>query len=201
MKVSPPEFFERDTPQVAQDLLGKKIVRIVNGRRLVGIIAETEAYRSDDPASHSYRGKTERNKSMFGPVGHTYVYLSYGLHYCLNIVARDSTRYPAGGVLIRAIIPVEGLEIMAENRKRKLSFLISGPGNVGQALGLSLEQNGIDVTTPDSELFIAEGITLDPASIEATKRIGISVAREVLWRFIIAHRVVCKQLYHSLHRR
>jgi DNA-3-methyladenine glycosylase len=195
MKLLSRNFYKRDTLQVAYDLLGKKIVRIINGHILAGIIVETEAYRSDDPASHSYRGKTERNKSMFGPVGYTYIYLSYGLHYCLNIVARDAAHI-SGAVLIRAFIPYSGRDIMARNRRKSLSYLVSGPGNVTQALGLTRTQDGKDVTQRTAELFIGEGIVIDPAHIEATSRIGISVAQEVLWRFIV-NKDIAKQVASS----
>lgn len=197
MKILPRSFYERDTAQVAYNLLGKRIVRVLDGNYLEGIIAETEAYHSEDPASHSYRGQTERNKSMFGPVGYTYVYLSYGLHYCLNIVAKDSTKYLSGAVLIRAIIPSGGQEIIERNRKKTISFLISGPGNVTQALALTKAHDGIDVTKNDSPLLITEGIIIDPSAIAATKRIGISVAQEVLWRFVI-NTSTCKRVYKDI---
>ncbi len=187
-------FYDRDTAQVAYDLLGKRIIRVLDGTYLEGIIAETEAYHSEDPASHSYRGQTDRNKSMFGPVGHTYVYLSYGLHYCLNIVARDSTRYPSGAMLIRAFIPTCGQERMEKNRRKQVSFLVSGPGNVTQALAITKAHDGSDVTKSNSPLFITEGIVIDPRSIDATKRIGISVAQEVLWRFVI-NKPTCERIY------
>lgn len=184
MKLLPRSFYKRDTPQVAYDLLGKRLVRILDGHFITGIIVETEAYRSDDPASHSYRGKTERNKPMFGPVGYTYIYLSYGLHYCLNIVARDA-HHVSGAVLIRAFIPIAGCDIIAYNRKKPASYVVSGPGNVGLALQLTSAENGRDITKRTTGLFISEGISLDPAIIETTRRIGISVAQEMQWRFVV----------------
>lgn len=182
MKTLPKNFYDRDTVKVAQDLIGKKIVRIYNGQILSAIIAETESYRSDDPACHAYRGQTERNKALFGPVGHTYVYFTYGMHYCLNIVARDTKNFVSGGVLIRAIIPVEGQEIMAQRRK-KVENIIDGPGKVTQALGINCNQIGIDVTDSNSEIYITEGIIIDSSKINKLKRIGITQATEKLWRF------------------
>lgn len=178
-------FYERPTPQVARELLGKKIVRIWNGITLSGIISETEAYGAElDPASHAYKNKTARNKALFGPVGCTYIYFIYGVHFCLNIVARD-TATQAGGVLIRAVIPLEGIETMhllrrASNRNK----LMSGPGNVAQALHLTLADNHLDVTHTGS-LFIEEGITIPSDAIQETARIGISKGHEHVWRFVI----------------
>lgn len=97
MKILTRDFYQRDTLIVAQELIGKILIRKINGEILSGRIIETEAYRSDDPACHAYRGKTERTKALFGIPGHTYVYFTYGCHYCLNIVARDE-QMPAGGV-------------------------------------------------------------------------------------------------------
>ena len=104
MKVLPRSFYSRDTVKVAKDLLGKKLVRKIKNKTISGIITETEAYRfKDDPASHAFRGVTERNKVMFGEVGVAYVYFTYGMHYCFNVVARNSN-YDAGAVLIPSIM-------------------------------------------------------------------------------------------------
>lgn len=176
-------FYSHDTVDVARSLLGKQLIRIINGKRLVSIIAETEAYRSDDPASHAFIGKTKRNSPLFGPVGHSYVYLSYGLHYCLNIVSHTLT-IPAGGVLIRAIIPLAGKEEIEKRLGRNVDY-IRGPGNVGKALGITFDDINIDVTQKDSSLIIAEGVTLPEECIEQTKRIGISKAVDRPWRFVI----------------
>src|SRR5579871_3313546 len=111
----PPSFYKRDTVLVAQELLGKYIVSTVHDQLCVGMITETEAYCSDDPACHAYRGKTERNAMLFGDVGHAYIYCSYGLHFCLNVVARHEDML-AGGVLLRAIQPLAGHEYMQSRR-------------------------------------------------------------------------------------
>ncbi len=117
MKSLPREFYCNNTLQLAKNLLGMKIVRISNDKILSGIISETEAYRaSDDPASHAYKKISNRNKPMFGEVGFAYVYFTYGMHFCFNVVGR-SKNYKAGAVLIRSIIPVDGIDQMIKNRK------------------------------------------------------------------------------------
>lgn len=186
-KILKRSFFARDTVEVAKDLLGKKLVRVIDGKYLVGIINEVEAYRSDDPASHSYKGRTERNKSMFGTLGHAYVYFTYGMHFCLNVVARDVNSFPAGGVLIRSVIPIEGLEIIKSNRKIKtLSTLTNGPAKLTQAFDVKRKHDGIDLTDPNNELFITQGYDINEDCIKATSRIGISLATDKLWRFLIS---------------
>jgi DNA-3-methyladenine glycosylase len=182
MRILSPDFYARDTVEVAKDLLGKKIIRQFNGVRLSGIIVETEAYRSDDPACHAYRGKTERNKALFGPVGHSYVYFIYGNHFCLNLVSRDCTK-PSGGVLIRALQPVDGIETMMCNRAdRPYAQLTNGPGKLAQALGITKADNHHNLSQ-EGPLFVVESDTeiLDP--IVAGPRIGISAAQEHPWRF------------------
>jgi len=186
MNIIKREFYSRDTIDIAQDLLGKILVRAVNGKILSGMIVESEAYRStDDPASHSYRGKTERNSVMFGEVGHAYVYFTYGNHYCLNIVAKDDAT-PAGAVLIRAIEPIDGVSIMHKYRKSQDPYnLTSGPGKLTQALKITKKQNGIDVTRK-GELHVVNGRDISRSDIVATSRIGIRVALDKQWRFLIA---------------
>jgi len=186
MRIIERKFYNRDTIDVAKDLLGKILVRVVNGKILSGTIVESEAYRStDDPASHSYRGKTERNSVMFGEVGHAYVYFTYGNHYCLNIVAKDDAT-PAGAVLIRAIEPIEGVSFMHKYRKTQDPYnLASGPGKLTQALKITKKQNGVDVTKK-GELYILNGKDISRSEIVATSRIGIRVALDKQWRFLIA---------------
>lgn len=180
-------FFEQDTVVVAHQLLGKILVHEdpVSDKRLSGYIIETEAYCGlSDPASHAARGKTARNAALFGPPGCAYVYLVYGLHTCLNIVAHPAD-VAAGGVLIRAIQPIEGMEEMEKKRGiSALRDLTNGPGKVGQALGITLADNGLDMTNIRSRLYI-----LDPmkrVGFTATPRIGISKNKDVLWRFTLA---------------
>jgi len=185
MKCLRRSFYQRDTVIVAQALLGKFLVHEIDGQKISGYIVETEAYRSDDPACHAYlEKKTTKNRSLFGPVGHAYVYISYGIHYCVNLVARDKNSV-AGGVLIRALQPVDGIEIMRKNRKKmNPKDLTSGPGKLTQALGITLQDDGIDLTLCQ-KLYVAEGIEIPPSKIIAASRIGISVGQDLLWRFYI----------------
>lgn len=187
MRIIEREFYNRDTIEVAKDLLGKILVRVVNGKVISGAIVESEAYRStDDPASHSYRGKTERNSVMFGEVGHAYVYFTYGNHYCLNLVAKDDAT-PAGAVLIRAIEPIDGISLMRRYRKTQDPCnLASGPGKLTQALKITKKQNGVDVTKK-GEIYVTNGKDISKSEIIATSRIGIRVALDKQWRFLIAN--------------
>lgn len=164
------DFYARDTVTVAQELLGKVLVREVNGIVLAGIITETEAYRSDEAACHAHRGQTPRTAALFGPVGHTYVYFIYGTHFCVNVVSRDAS-VPAGGVLIRALEPIMGI-----------TNLTNGPGKLTKALSITREHGGIDVTCV-GPLYVGEGRNYAASEIIATPRIGISQAKEYLWRF------------------
>lgn len=177
-------FFSRDTVEVAQDLLGKILVHENNGKLLSGIIIETEAYTSDEPACHAYRGKTKRTEALFGPVGHAYVYFIYGNHYCMNIVAREKG-CPAGGVLIRGLKPIEGIENMKQNRGIvDLKNLTNGPGKLTQALGITKNHYGLKLSK-ENGLYLIEGIAVNKKDIKATPRIGISQAQDKLWRFTI----------------
>lgn len=177
-------FYARDTVRVARELLGKILVRKIDDKILSGIIVETEAYRSsDDPASHSYRGMTNRNKVMFGEVGYSYVYFTYGTYYCLNIVAKDPNT-KAGAVLIRALEPIEGIDIMKMYRGKDLDNLTNGPGKLTQALKIDKSLNGIDVTK-EGVLYIKNGYDIDKNDIIATPRIGIKIALDKYWRFYI----------------
>ena len=183
-------FYYRSTELVAKDLLGKKLVRIINKSkdqtyRLSGLIVETEAYGfDDDPASHAYRGITSRNISMFGEVGCAYVYFTYGNYYCVIVCARSS-KVKAGAVLIRALQPLEGIPIMKflRNTDNELS-LSSGPGKLTQALCIDKSLNGQDMTNATTELHIEYGIK--PQRIICSSRIGIREAQEKKWRFILA---------------
>jgi DNA-3-methyladenine glycosylase len=181
-------FYERHTEVVAKDLLGKKLVRTITNNkkqrsRLAGIIVETEAYGyNDDLASHAYRGSTGRNKVMFGNVGRAYVYFTYGNHFCLNVTARRNG-IEAGAVLIRGIEPVEGVELMRQFRPvESILSLTSGPGKLTQALNITLSLSGIDMTNPESEIYIESG--KKPKHIVTTPRIGITRAVDKEWRFI-----------------
>ena len=183
MNILPREFYSKNTVTVAKELLGKKIVRRIGKHEMIGIISETEAYRhKDDPASHAHRKITQRNKAMFGDVGISYVYFTYGMHYCFNIVARHP-KTKAGAVLIRAIQPEKGIEVMQKNRKMTdLRNITNGPAKLAQALKITKKEYGVDLTKK-SELFITEGIK--PNRITASSRIGIKKATNKLWNFKI----------------
>ncbi len=166
--------FVRPAHEVARQLIGLTV--LVDG--VGGRIVETEAYDREDPASHSFSGPTARNAAMFGPPGRLYVYRSYGIHWCINFVCREDGH--GAGVLIRAIEPTHELDVMAA--RRGLSdprLLCSGPGRVGQALGMDLSYTGKPLDAPPFELqaaAVASKIAVGP-------RIGISKARDVAWRF------------------
>ena len=181
MSILPKEFYQRDTVIVAKDILGKKLVRKIGNYKMSGIIIETEAYRhKDDPASHAYRKITERNKIMFGEVGIAYVYFTYGMHYCFNVVAKNS-KISAGAVLIRGIIPEKGIKKMEKNRNIKnLKNLTNGPAKLTQALEITKEQYGVDLTKK-SKIYIEDG--LDVKKIKKSTRVGIKNGKEMLWNF------------------
>ncbi len=169
----PCEFYERDTIQVARELLGSRLIRVEEGNTLSGTIIETEAYLGfDDSASHAYRGKTPRNAVLFGPAGYSYIYFVYGLHYLLNVsAAPDGVPH---AVLIRAIVPIEGMDVMQAHRGtvRKLT---DGPAKVCQALGISRTLNGWDLTL-GMELWIEKDLTIPADQILVGPRIGIDYA-------------------------
>lgn len=176
-------IFELPTTQVARELLGWKIFHETAEGLAGGIIVETEAYCQDDPASHSFNGQTLRNAAMFGEPGRAYVYISYGLHYCLNIVT--STKGKGEAVLIRALQPTEGIPLMQTRRqKTALADLCSGPGKVCQALAITLEDNLRSLESPPLFITPPEQTNI---SITETPRIGISVAKDDLFRFYIAN--------------
>jgi len=166
--------------EAAQRLLGSLLVREIDGRRLVGRIVEVEAYDQADMASHSFNGRSPRNDVMFGPAGHLYVYFTYGMHYCCNVVTGKEGEGSA--VLLRAIEPLEGLDIMAENRGRA-DNLCSGPARLTQALSINKSLNGHDLTK--EPLLLSMRPALLPAEIATTPRIGITAAKDCLRRFYI----------------
>lgn len=173
-------FFERSPELVAPELLGWQLER--EGVRLV--IVEVEAYLGEsDPASHAYCGPTARNKSLFGSVGHAYVYRSYGIHLCFNVVAH--TPGVAGAVLIRAGEVVRGKDIAALRRGRAKD-LASGPGRLGQALGLNIELDGYPLLTGSKLRLIPPQHKVDPQKIVSGPRVGISKAVELPLRFWIS---------------
>lgn len=166
-------FFARNAVAVARDLLGA----IVTVRGVSGKIVETEAYCRQDPASHSYRGPSLRNAAMFGPAGCAYVYQSYGIHWCLNIVCNCGD-----AVLLRALEPLNGQDVMALRRgTQKFASLCSGPGKVGQALGIGLQDNSRPFQS--DEFCIERGEDQPIGAIQSGPRIGISRATDENWRF------------------
>jgi DNA-3-methyladenine glycosylase len=181
------KFYNRPTLEVARDLLGKKLVRRIDGATLSGIIVETEAYcGTNDSACHAHRGKTLRNTVMFGPPGCAYVYFTYGMHYLLNLVTEDEGNPCA--VLLRAIEPLSGLDDMRARRKRHGKELTNGPAKLCQAMAIDKSLNGWDLTK-GMHLWVEDYQTVEPQVILATPRIGIDYARkedrEALWRFLI----------------
>ena len=183
-KPLPRGFYDRPTERVARDLLGKLIVHEIAGELLAGRIVETEAYLGEsDEAAHSFAGVTERTRVIFGPPGHAYVYFSYGMHHCLNLVAEPAGR--AGCVLIRALEPVAGMERMFERRPRarRPRDLCSGPGKLTQALGITLAQYGADVT--HGPLTVRHPEVTAAFHVEQTPRIGITRSANLPLRFFI----------------
>ncbi|MGI0073833.1 MAG: DNA-3-methyladenine glycosylase [Nitrosotalea sp.] len=187
MRPIPRSFYKKDTVDVARDLLGKVLVRRINNKIVSGIIIETEAYRyKDDPASHTFGGKTERNSAMFGEVGRAYVYFTYGMHYCVNAVAKDN-KSEAGAVLIRSLFPKEGLDSMMKQRRTTIfSNLTNGPAKLTQALQISKDQYGEDLTRI-SNLYIVNGKKIKKSDIDVRPRIGIKKATDKLWNFRISN--------------
>jgi DNA-3-methyladenine glycosylase len=166
------ELFNSPSPTAARDMIGWTLT--YNG--VGGRIVETEAYHHEDPASHSFSGPTPRNEVMFGPPGVLYVYRSYGIHWCLNLVCGDG---PGSAVLLRALEPTVGLGEMSERRgTNDVRLLCSGPGRLGQALAVTREQNGLRLDAPPFEL-----IPGDPVEVVVGPRIGITKAVDVPWRF------------------
>jgi DNA-3-methyladenine glycosylase len=169
-----PVDFKLDSLEVARRLIG--VTLLVDG--VGGIIVETEAYDREDPASHTFSGPTPRNAVMFGPPGRAYVYLSYGIHWCLNFVCREAGH--GAGVLIRALEPTQGIPRMMERRRQQdLRKLCAGPGRLGQALGITHELNGrrldrspFSLTSAAAQVHVVSGA-----------RIGISKAVDLSWRF------------------
>jgi len=182
----PREFYLRGTLTVARELLGKYLVRRLNNDHLSGMIVEVEGYLGErDPASHAYRGRTRRNDVMFWTGGHLYVYFTYGMHFCSNVVTGAEGEPHA--VLIRALEPRHGIEAMLRNRRLKdgkLTGLLSGPAKICQALRIGRRENGTDLC--GGEIWIAK----DPHKrvapcVARSTRVGVSEGRDHSWRFYI----------------
>lgn len=182
------DFFVRSPEIVAREMLGKVLVHHRKGERLSGRIIEVEAYLGlSDPASHAFRGRTSANAVLFGPPGVAYVYFIYGMHDCLNVSCLPDGE--PGGVLIRALTPLEGIKTMARLRglpaDAKPQQLTGGPGKLCEAFGITrAKHNGIDVTQAESSIQIEDHGSY-PGTIEITPRIGISKAIEQPLRFVL----------------
>jgi DNA-3-methyladenine glycosylase len=188
------KFFDRDPREVAPELLGKLILRKTGRKVLAGRIVEVEAYLgADDAAAHAAAGRTARTEVLFGPPGHAYVYLIYGVHYCLNISCMREGE--AGCVLIRALEPLTGIGEMARSRGlerfdvdsvRDLATLMSGPGKLCQAMNITRpRENGKDLLSPRSDLQVRDD-GFRTTKVQVTRRIGISKAPEIPLRYVIA---------------
>jgi DNA-3-methyladenine glycosylase len=177
----PRSFYSRSAVEVARDLLGRHLVRRAPGGAVAGRIVECEAYEEGDPASHSFRGLTDRTAVMFGPPGHLYVYFTYGMHFCMNVVTGADGEGSA--VLLRAVEPLEGIDLMRERRSvTDHRILCAGPGRLTQAFGVTRSDNGLDLVS-GKHLFITEGEAVRAQEIAVGRRIGINVATEKPWRF------------------
>jgi DNA-3-methyladenine glycosylase len=177
-------FYARPSLAVARDLLGRLLVRKLPEVTLVGRIVECEAYREDDPASHSYRGVTNRTEVMFGRGGRLYVYFTYGMHYCMNVVTGKEGEGSA--VLLRAVEPLEGLDWMREQRGLVDDrSLCRGPARLTQAYGVGRADNGIDLVD-GTDLFVAAGRPIAEGLVGVSPRVGVRAATELPWRFFEA---------------
>jgi len=180
-------FFGRNTVLVARELVGKQLVRQEGSKRLSGVIMETEAYRGqEDLACHARVGKTPRTEVMFGPPGRTYIYFVYGMHWLLNFVTEDDG-FP-GAVLIRAIIPKEGLEIISRRRNgQPKKQWTNGPAKIGQAMNIDNQLNGINVCTKKAQVYVENGVGIKSELIQASPRVGLNSVpepwRSIPWRF------------------
>ena len=185
MSILPRSFYNRPTLTVARELIGARLVRILDGIKLVGLITETEAYISQkDLACHAKAGRTPRTQVMFGEPGHAYVYFTYGNHWMLNAVT-EREGFPAA-VLIRAIQPIEGVEVMSARRNGRDTF---GPGKLCQAMGIDKGENGVDLTETTSGLWIEAGVQVPNSLVTKSPRVGLNSTPEPWlskpWRFLV----------------
>ena len=180
-------FYQRQkVVTIARDLLGKVLVTRIQGQITAGLIVETEAYSWRERGCHAYnQRRTARNEVMFGPGGRAYVYLCYGIHHLFNVVTNEADR--AEAVLVRAIEPVDGIDIMLRRTdSERLNRLTSGPGKLTRALGISRQHNGYSLL--GDNIWLEDGVVLNPRMIDASPRIGIGYAGEdarLPWRFTV----------------
>ena len=185
VKPLPRTFYDRPTLTVARDLIGARLVRILDGIKLAGLITETEAYISEkDLACHCKAGRTPRTAVMFEEPGHAYVYFTYGNHWMLNVVT-EREGFPAA-VLIRAIQPMQGVDVMMERRNGRDTF---GPGKLCQALGITKSENGVDLTDTAGSLWIEAGVKVPNSLVTKGPRVGLNNTPEPWlskpWRFLV----------------
>jgi len=189
MKCLTESFYSGEVTDIARNLLGKRLVRCLDGVRISGFITETEAYRGEeDLACHARSGKTARNAVMYGRPGRAYIYFTYGMHWCLNAVC-GVDGFPAA-VLIRAIHPVEGINVISSRCEgRKPDEWCSGPARLCKALAIDKALNGVGLTDKESPLWIEEGLTVMDEHVSTTPRVGIQSTpepwRSKLWRYVI----------------
>jgi DNA-3-methyladenine glycosylase len=179
----PRAFFARPSTVVAPELLGRVLLRVLpDGTRLAVRLVEVEAYGPDDPASHAFRGRTARNDVMFGPPGRLYVYFTYGMHFCANVVTgRDGE---GSAVLLRAAEPLEGVGTMAASRGvDALRLLCSGPARLTQALSIARDDDGVDLVRSDT-VQLRAGSPVPARRVERTTRVGVRVGVEPRWRYL-----------------
>jgi DNA-3-methyladenine glycosylase len=188
LKKLPRSFYLQPTLKVARELLGLFLVRKIGRKSLIGRIVEVEAYLgSKDPASHAYRGRTKRNEVMFWKGGHLYVYFTYGIHYCCNIVTEEKGTGHA--VLLRAVEPMEGIESMKRNRRltkqeNRTKLLCSGPARLCQAFAIGDQENGTDLC--GDRIWIAREIrSTRPKRVSRSTRVGISNGKHHKWRYFL----------------
>lgn len=182
------EFYARSTLIVARELLGARLVRVLEGQRVSGTIVETEAYiGSEDQGCHAKAGLTPRTQVMYGPPGHAYVYFTYGMHWLFNCVT-EQPEFPAA-VLVRALVPRENQEIIAARREgRPRRQWTDGPAKLCQALGIDGELNGYDLCQPEAILFIEQGRPIPDSRVTTGPRVGLNNVPEpwksIPWRFL-----------------
>ena len=192
LNLDTPEFYQRPAEQVARELLGQRIVHVINGYRISGYLLETEAYDGEiDGACHARSGKTERNAPLYGPPGLAYVYFTYGIHWLLNVVTRPQNE-PAG-VLFRAVFPDEGIEIIRHNRTGQArKNWCNGPAKLTRAMAVTGDQNLLPLYSSASPLHLEPGFPIPTEMIQTSPRIGIDYAPEpwksMPWRFFVAEK-------------
>jgi len=197
----PRAFFERNALEVARDLLGMKLVRLENENRIAGLIIEAEAYGGEeDLGCHCRAGMTPRTQVMYGLPGCAYVYFTYGMHWMLNFVV-EREGLPAA-VLIRAIYPLEGLDIIRQRRgKQSRTNWVNGPAKICQALNIDKTLNGADLCDPDAVLFLEKGIEIPQDSVTQSPRVGLYTVPEpwksIPWRFMIQESEIEKRIAES----